>query len=83
MTRLKTLSGRDVIRALTSFGFVLVSIRGSHAKMRRILSAGEAQTLTIPIHKELATGTLRAIFRQALRYIPEEDLRPWFFHEDR
>lgn len=83
MTRLKTLSGRDLIRVLTNFGFVLVSIRGSHAKMRRILSSGEAQTLTIPIHKELATGTLRAIFRQALRYIPEDDLRPWFFHEDR
>jgi hypothetical protein len=24
-----------------------------------------------------------AIFRQALRYVPEADLRPWFFHEDK
>jgi len=83
VTRLKTLSGREVIRALTSFGFVLVGIRGSHGKMRRSLSSGETQTLTIPVHKEIAPGTLRAIFRQALRYIPEADLRPWFFHEDR
>jgi predicted RNA binding protein YcfA (HicA-like mRNA interferase family) len=88
MTRLKALSGRDVIRALTNFGFATVSIRGSHGKLRRILKSGEPQTLTVPVHKELAPGTLRAIFRQATRYIPEEDLRPWFFrpwffHEDR
>ncbi|HTR25023.1 MAG TPA: type II toxin-antitoxin system HicA family toxin [Terriglobales bacterium] len=83
MTRLKTLSGREVVRALTSFGFVLVSMHGSHGKMRRVLSSGETQTLTIPIHKELAGGTLRAIFRRATRYIPEEDLHPWFFHGDR
>jgi predicted RNA binding protein YcfA (HicA-like mRNA interferase family) len=72
-----------VLRALGSFGFQVVSMRGSHAKLRRVLSAGEKQTLTIPVHKDLAPGTLHAIFRQALRYIPEADLRPWFFTQDR
>lgn len=81
MGRLRRMSAREVLRALGNFGFAVLSIRGSHAKLRRILPSGEHQTLTVPIHKELASGTLRAIFRQALRYIPESDLRPWFFHE--
>ncbi len=83
MTRIRQLSSRDVLRALGSFGFEVVSMRGSHAKLRRILTSGERQTLTVPLHKSLDQGTLQAIFRQAMRYVPEADLRPWFFTEDR
>jgi len=79
MPRLKTLSGRDVVKILSRFGFKVVSQRGSHVKLRRILSDGTKQTLTIPLHEELDMGTLRAIFRQALRYIPEEELKPHFY----
>jgi len=35
------------------------------------------------MHKNLAPGTLHAIFRQACRYIPEADLKPWFFTDER
>jgi len=83
MTRLRPLSAREVLKALNSFGFQVAAIRGSHAKLRRVLSDGERQTLTIPIHKNLSAGTLHAIFRQAARYIPEADLRTWFFTEDK
>jgi len=83
MGRLRQMSARDVLRAFASFGFSVVSMKGSHAKLARILASGERQTLTVPVHKQLAPGTLRAVFRQALRYIPDGDLRPWFFHEDR
>ncbi len=31
--------------------------------------------LTIPRHKELDTGTLRAIYRQASRCVPSDELR--------
>lgn len=82
MGRLRQMSAREVLRALASFGFNVSSTRGSHAKLLRILSSGQKQTLTIPLHKQLAPGTLRAIFRHALRYIPEADLAPWFFHGD-
>jgi len=82
MTRLRQLSARDLLRAFASFGFAVISMRGSHAKLRRVLTSGERQTLTIPVHKDLASGTLRAIYRQALRFIPEGDLKPWFFHDD-
>ena len=81
MPKLKSLSGEDVIRILSEFGFEIISQRGSHAKLRRVLSDGTKQTLTIPQHKELDKGTLRAVFRQALRYIPEEQLRSHFYSD--
>lgn len=82
MGRLRQMSARDVLRALGKFGFVVALMRGSHAKLVRVMPSGERQILTVPIHKQLAPGTVRAIFRQALRYIPESDLQPWFFHSD-
>lgn len=77
--RLRRLSGRDVVRALHAFGFEVISTRGSHAKLRRASSDGGAQILTLPLHKDLAPGTLRAIFRQAGRFVNEDELRPFFF----
>ena len=77
--RLRRLAARDVLRALGSFGFEVVSTRGSHAKLRRETTEGTAQILTVPLHKELAPGTVRAIYRQACRFIPKADLRRWFF----
>jgi len=82
MPKLRTLSGKDVERILSQFDFKAISQRGSHVKLRRISDNGTKQTLTIPLHPELDKGTLKAIFRQALRYIPEEKLKPHFYSED-
>ena len=79
----KRLSGDELLSILTSFGFTVHSQHGSHVKLRRMAAAGQRQTLTIPRHKELDAGTVRAIFRQASRYIPEDELRPLFFVESR
>ena len=79
MPKLKSLTGEDLIKIFSRFGFKIVSQRGSHAKLSRVLPDGTKQTLTIPRHKELDKGTLRAVLRQALRYIPEEQLRPHFY----
>lgn len=79
MPELRCLSGLEVIRILEGFGFAVLTQRGSHVKLRRIGPSGEKQTLTIPRHRELDTGTLRAILRQASRYIPAEELRPHFY----
>ena len=49
-----------MIKALVVAGFVEVSQRGSHRKLRN----GEA-TVIEPMHKELASGTLRSIIRQS------------------
>ncbi|MEM2772746.1 MAG: type II toxin-antitoxin system HicA family toxin [Candidatus Pacearchaeota archaeon] len=55
-----------------------MSQKGSHVKLKRI-SENVTQALTILRHKELDKGTLRAIYRQASRYIPEEKLRRYFY----
>jgi len=59
--------------------FNVHSQMGSHVKLRRIGIIGEKQTLIIPLHAELDQGTLWAIIRQAARYIPKVELRPYFF----
>lgn len=79
MPRLRRLSGDDVVNILAGFGFTPVTQRGSHMKLRRVTSAGSRQTLTVPRHHELDTGTLQAILRQASRFIPENELRPHFY----
>ncbi len=79
MPKLKRLSGDEVIAIPGKFGFTVHSQRGSHVKLRRISPSGEVQTLTVPRHSELDIGTLRAIFRQACRFISEEELRKEFY----
>jgi predicted RNA binding protein YcfA (HicA-like mRNA interferase family) len=76
--KLRVLSGRALVSIFEQFGFVAVSQNGSHVKMRRISIAG-METLTIPYHNEIPKGTLRAIFGQAARSIPRENLHPHFY----
>ena len=78
---LRRLSARDVLAALENFGFEVVATRGSHAKVRRVTGDGQTQTLTLPLHKDLDLGTIRAIYRQATRFIPESELRTWFYRD--
>ena len=82
MARLRRLSARQILRILQAFGFSVVSIRGSHAKLKREIEGGPSQILTVPFHRMLAPGTVQAIYRQALRFIPEQDLRPHFYGND-
>ena len=79
MSKLRRLSGAEVIAILGRFGFTVHSRRGSHVKLRRMLPDGVSQSLTVPYHAELDPGTCRAILRQASRFIPESDLRPHFY----
>ena len=79
MPRFKTLSGEDVVKILVALGFEVASQRGSHVKLRRITADGLKQTLTIPQHHELDRGTIRAIYRQTLRYVSEDELHPYFY----
>ncbi|MBI2872586.1 MAG: type II toxin-antitoxin system HicA family toxin [Chloroflexi bacterium] len=81
MPRPRRLSGDDVLAILVQHGFNVHSQRGSHVKLRRVTSAGSIQTLTIPRHRELDPGTLHAIFRQASRFVPEDELHRDFFTE--
>jgi len=64
MPKLKRVSGAETIRALEKLGFVQVRQKGSHVAMRRHRPEGDIGT-TVPLHRELAIGTLRGILRQA------------------
>lgn len=79
--KLRSLSGAEVVVALGHFGFVVHAQRGSHIKLRRTTRDGSHQTLTIPNHKEIDRGTLRAVVRQASKFIAESELRPYFYTE--
>ena len=78
MPKLKRLSGAAICKILAQFGFEVTHQRGSHVKLRRMYQA-QKQTLTIPNHSELDTGTTKAIFRQACLYISELELQSHFY----
>jgi predicted RNA binding protein YcfA (HicA-like mRNA interferase family) len=64
MPKLPRLSGADAIRALEKLGFLQVRQRGSHVVLKRV-GASAVTGCVVPLHAELAIGTLRGILRQA------------------
>jgi predicted RNA binding protein YcfA (HicA-like mRNA interferase family) len=80
MPKLRNLSGEEVIKIFSFFGFQIAARKGSHVKLSRISSNSLKQTLTIPDHSELDKGTIKAIYRQALRYVSEQELRGRFYN---
>ena len=63
MSKLPVVSGREVVAALAKIGYLVDRQRGSHIILRQ--QNAPHRRLTIPDHKEIAKGTLRAIIRQA------------------
>ena len=61
MSRLPVCSGQDAIRAFEKLGYVVDHQTGSHV----ILRHPGMRRLTVPNHRELAKGTLRALIREA------------------
>jgi predicted RNA binding protein YcfA (HicA-like mRNA interferase family) len=61
--RLPVVSGRQLIRALEKTGYVVDRQKGSHVVLRH--TQPPFRRITVPDHKELAKGTLRAILREA------------------
>lgn len=64
MSALAGISGRDAIRRLEHRGYEVVRQRGSHVRLRHPLS-GRHAPLTIPLHRELKIGLLRALIKDA------------------
>ena len=56
------LSGREVVRVFGNFGWKQSRQSGSHIILTK---PGEAVTLSVPDHKEVARGTLRSLIRAA------------------
>ena len=60
MPKLPRVSGAQAVRALERLGFVVARQRGSHIMMRR-----GSTGCVVPNHRELKTGTLAGVLKQA------------------
>jgi predicted RNA binding protein YcfA (HicA-like mRNA interferase family) len=60
----KLYSAREVLRTLKNAGFIIISQKGNHIKLRGIRE-GKLQTVIVPNHKAIATGTFSSIPIQA------------------
>ena len=63
MAELPVISGREAVRAFGKAGYEMDRQRGSHIVLRQ--AEPPHRRLTIPDHRELKKGTLRALIRQA------------------
>jgi predicted RNA binding protein YcfA (HicA-like mRNA interferase family) len=62
MGKLANISGKEAVKSFGRAGWSLVGQVGSHCVMTK---TGERANLSIPQHKELSVGTLRALIRAA------------------
>ena len=68
MAKLPILSGDELIKLLRSAGFQVVRHKGSHVSLQK-----ENQKTVVPLHNELARGTLLGILKQC--GLSKEDLQ--------
>jgi predicted RNA binding protein YcfA (HicA-like mRNA interferase family) len=73
MPDLPHLSGKEIVRALERLGFSQARQRGSHVVMKKSTTEG-AVGCVVPLHNEVAVGTLRSILKQA-KVSPDEFLK--------
>ena len=68
--RLPVVSGKQLIRILQKFGYEMARQKGSHVRLR---NEAEPHRLpvTVPMHDELAIGTLKRILQDAKISIEE------------
>lgn len=61
----RTYSGEEIAKALGKWGFRQVDQTGDHLKLRYVdPNTGEKRTVIVPLHDEVATGTLQDISEQ-------------------
>jgi predicted RNA binding protein YcfA (HicA-like mRNA interferase family) len=64
MPKLPLVSGAKAVKAFQRLGFFVDRQRGSHVVMKKITTEGE-RGCVIPMHKEIAPGTLRSALKMA------------------
>ncbi|OHA95966.1 MAG: hypothetical protein A3C62_02140 [Candidatus Zambryskibacteria bacterium RIFCSPHIGHO2_02_FULL_39_16] len=78
--KLRTLSGKNIVGFLQKQGFEIEYGKGSHCKLVRLFKR-EKQAIVVPLHKELARGTIKAIFNQASRFVSQDELKKYFYSD--
>lgn len=64
MPKLPVLSGKELIKPLSKIGFQHIRTRGSHAILNKEDKEKGKITIPVPLHQELAKGTLKSIMNQ-------------------
>jgi len=64
MPKLPIVSGKELINILEKLGFISIRQKGSHVILKKVSESGEVGC-TVPLHKELAIGTLKGILKQS------------------
>ncbi len=64
MPKLPRTSGALAIRALERLGFTHIRQQGSHVVLKKQTVSGDVGCV-VPLHKELAIGTLSGVLKQA------------------
>ncbi|OGL46078.1 MAG: hypothetical protein A2149_00690 [Candidatus Schekmanbacteria bacterium RBG_16_38_11] len=67
MVKLPILSGKELIKSLEKAGFQIVRQKGSHVSLQK-----KTYKTVVPLHDELAKGTLLGILKQC--GLSKEDL---------
>jgi len=80
MPKLKALSGDEIVKILSGFGFTIHSQKGSHVKLKRKTPEGN-ETLVIPLRNPVPVGTLKSIFNQASRFVSQNEIRKHFYDQ--
>ena len=60
----KRYSAKEVLKALKKLGFIKISQKGNHIKLRGVRE-GKLQTVIVPDHKQIAIGTFSSVVNQA------------------
>jgi predicted RNA binding protein YcfA (HicA-like mRNA interferase family) len=66
---LPRISGRDAVRVFKMVGYEVARQRGSHVRL--YCPGGSRLPLTVPDHRELKTGLLRRLIRDAAMTVEE------------
>jgi predicted RNA binding protein YcfA (HicA-like mRNA interferase family) len=64
MPKMPRISGKEMLKILSLFGFEVIRQKGSYVVLKKQTKNGEFGTV-VPMHKELAEGTIRGILKQA------------------
>ena len=70
MTRLPSVSGERLVRALKRAGFIQLRQKGSHVSLEKRTGEKTLRTV-VPLHSTLAKGTLSDILKQAALTVDE------------
>ncbi len=65
---LPVVSGRQLVRWLSTLGYYVDRQKGSHIRLEKRLPAG-AHAITVPNHREIARGTLNDILGAVARAV--------------